>query len=210
MRVRAGSEFFADAQEKFGVGLDGGKLGEIADDVGGSVEEKAVVGFAEHRGVVVGISGGDHLVVEAFEGGDGFLLLVGLAELVTGDVVAFHDEAVAEEGGPAKLPHEGLGKLFEGIGKDDDLDKGAEFGEKFGAAGQGPEGVDDGLDVGEFEPVAVEDLEAAGHQFVVVWFVTSGATEFRDAGFLGHGNPDFGNENAFEVEGDDGLFHGRW
>jgi hypothetical protein len=42
------------------------------------VEQDAAVGFAEHRGVVVGIAGGDDLEVDFLEALDGFLLLVGM------------------------------------------------------------------------------------------------------------------------------------
>ena len=128
------------------------------------------------------------MVVQIFQGRDGFLFLVGLAELVAGDVIIGDDEAMAEQRGPAELAHERLRELLEGVGEDDDLHERAEFAEKFRATWQRRECGDDGLDVGELEAVAVEDREPAGHELVVVRFVARGAAEFRDAGFFGDGD----------------------
>lgn len=189
------------------MGVDGGELGELGDHVFGGVDQDAGVGLAEHRGVVERIAGGDDVVVEALEGFDGVALLVGEAELVTGDAVVFDDQAVAEERRPVELADERDGELLEGVGEDDELDAAAEGVEEIDGAGERGKGADDLLDFGEGDAVAIEDIDTVAHQLVVIGFVTRGAAELGDAGAFGDGDPDFGREDALHVEGDDALFH---
>ncbi len=49
----------------------------------------------------------------------------------------------------------------------------------------------------------VQQVEAVAHQLVVVGFVARGARERLDSGLLGERDPDFGDEDPFEVEADD-------
>ena len=67
--------------------------------------------------------------------------------------------------------------------------------------------ADDFLDVRQLEAVFVENLQPSLHQHVVVRLVARGAAQFLDPGLFRKGDPDFRNEDAFEVEGDDGLLH---
>ena len=53
----------------------------------------------------------------------------------------------------------------------------------------------------------IEEIEPALHQNVVIRDVARGEAEFADAGFFGDGDPDFRDEHAFQIQGDDGLFH---
>lgn len=191
-----------------GVALEVGELGELGLDGGGSAKEKTGVGFQEHGGVVEGVASGDDEIIQAFQGGDGTALGVGLTHFVAGDSAVRNDEAVAENGGPFQLAHEGLGKFFEGVGEDDDLGEGAELAQEIEGAVQRFQGGNRVLDVGEFEAVLIEDFEAAEHEFVVVGLVAGGAAEFGEMGFFGDGNPDFRHEHAFQVQDDNGLFHG--
>ena len=136
-------------------------------------------------------------------------LLVGHAELVAGDAVVLHDQAVTEQRGAAKLAHERIGELFEGVGENHHLDAAAEFVEELGGAGERRETADDVLDFREGDAVAVEDVDAVEHQLVVIGLVPRGAAQFGQAGAFGDGDPDFRREDAFHVEGDDALLH-KW
>ena len=116
------------AAQQVAVAIEGFELRELFLDGFGGVEEEADVGFAEHGGVVEGITGGDDVVVEILQGGDRFLLLIRLAEAVVDDAAVDDFQLVAEEGGPIELLHEWLGKFLEGVGENDHLGQGAKFG----------------------------------------------------------------------------------
>jgi 16S rRNA (cytidine1402-2'-O)-methyltransferase len=54
----------------------------------------------------------------------------------------------------------------------------------------------------------VEYFDAAAHEFVVIGFVAGGAAQFGDFGFLGHRDPNFGDQDALQIKHNDRLFHG--
>jgi len=74
-------------------------LGEFGDDVVGGVEQDALVRFAEHGGVVVGVAGGDDAIIEGVQRFHGGALGVFLAQDVVGDAaVVIHRQAVTQQG----------------------------------------------------------------------------------------------------------------
>ena len=196
-----------DLLEKLVVVIDGRELRKLAHDIIGRVEKETVVGLREHRRVVERITGGDDVVVERLERGDGVPFLVRQAELVARDAVIFHDEAMAKKCGSAELLHERIGKLLERIGEEDNLNAAAEFVEKFAGTGKWREAADHLLDSRERDAVSVENGDAGEHEFVVVRLVARGAAQFGEAGAFGDGDPNFRREDAFHVEGDDALLH---
>ena len=116
--------------------------------------------------------------------------------------------SLAKNGGPRELPHQRLCEFREGIAQNDDLRQFAQFVEKCPGSFERGERADDLLDVRQLQAVSVQNVQAALHQHIVVRLVSSGAAQFRDAGFLRKSDPDFRDENAFEAERDDGLgFH---
>ena len=85
----------------------------------------------EHGGVVVRIACGNHSVVQRPERFYRQALLIGLAELVVGDRSGrIHNQTVTHNCWPIELPHQRLGELLEGVGKDDDLCANSQFVEK--------------------------------------------------------------------------------
>ena len=52
-----------------------------------------------------------------------------------------------------------------------------------------------------------EEVEAETHELVVVGLVARGTVEFGNSGHFGEGDPDFGDEDAFEVEAE--HVHGK-
>ena len=65
---------------------------------------------------------------------------------------------------------------------------------------QGLEGGDHFLDVGQFQTVLVENTQALLHQHVVIRDIPSGRFQRFDAGFFREGDPDFRDQNAFQIE----------
>ena len=162
------------------------------------------MGFAEHRGVVVGIARGHDLEVELLEALDRLALLVGHAQVVVHqDALGVGLEAVAEQRRQAELLHQRLGELVEGVGEDHHLVGVAQRVEEFARALHRPHAGDDLLDVGQAELLLRQDVQAVLHQGVVVGLVAGGAAQLGDAGTLGEFDPDFGDEHTFEVETDD-------
>jgi len=197
----------SDGGQEVAVFLDGGKLGELSPDGLGRLKEKTGVRFGQHGGVVEGIAGGDDEIMEAAEGGDGAAFGLRLAQLVAGNPAILDEQMVAENGGPLQLAHEGFGKFLERVGEDDDLGEGAQLAEEIQRAGQGAQGGDDFLNVRQLQSALVEDFDAAAHEFVVIGFVACGAAQIGDVGFFGDGNPDFGDEDALQIQDDNCLFH---
>ncbi len=206
--LRPYSRMACDVQrEELGVVVDRGELRKLADDVFRRVKKKTVIRLAEHRGVVERVAGGDDVVVERLEGGDGMSFLVGHAELIAGDAIVRDDEAVAEERGPAHLLDERLGELLERVREDDDLGPAAQLVEKVEGARQERQTGDHGLDLRKRDAVSIHDPDTVKHELVVVGFVARGATQLGNTGALGDGDPDFRREDALHVQGDDTLLH---
>ena len=193
--------------EQVRVAFHGGELRELLFDVFRGMNEKARVGLSEHAGVVIGITGGNDVVVQSFEGGDGFAFLVRDAELIAGNLVVFHDEAMAKERGPIELADQRLGKLLESVGQNHDLGEGAKFIEELAGAFEEWKGSDHRLNIRELDAVAIKDINAVAHQLVIVRLIAGGAAELGNFGLVGDSNPDFGRQNAFHVQSNNRLFH---
>ena len=63
------------------------KLWKLVNDVLRRGEQNARIGFAQHAGVIVRITGSDNFIVQAVKGFYGFTLLVGLAQAVIGNAL---------------------------------------------------------------------------------------------------------------------------
>lgn len=181
---------------------------ELGQNVGGGTEEEPVVGGFEHGGVVVRIARRDDAVVQFTQGIHGLSFLVFCADLEIDDAVFGDDEAMAEQRGHTEVLHEGSAELLEGVGEDEDLGDFTETGEELHGTGEWFECGDDTLDPGHRQAVGIEDLEPATHEDVVVGLVTGGSAEFGNSRRFGDGDPDLGNQDSFEVEGDDVLGSG--
>ena len=77
--------------------------------------------FRQHSRVIVRIARRDDVVVQRLERCHRLALLVGDAQLVTGDAVVLHDERMAEQRRPVHLFDERLGELLEGVGQNNYL-----------------------------------------------------------------------------------------
>ena len=99
-----------------------------------------------------------------------------------------------------ELLHQRGGELVEGIRQDHHLVVGAQPGEKIVRAVERTHAANDGLDVGELQPVLLEDRDAVAHQLVVVGLVARGDAQRLDAGRLRDVDPDLRHEHAFEVQ----------
>ena len=172
------------------------------------MEQDAAVGLAEHGSVVERIAPGDDVVVHPLERGSGFALLLRDAQLVARDVVVFDDQPVAQERRPVELAEQGRGELLERVGQDHDLNEGTQLVQELPGAGQGPQFSDASLNVRQLQPVLVQQRQAAAHELVVVRLIARGPAQLRNARLFGHGDPDFGRQNALHVQGHDRLLHG--
>ena len=112
---------------------------------------------------------------------------------------------MAKQCRPGELAHERVRELLEGVGEDQHLRAAAQFVEELARSGHWLELGDDCGDVGQPQSVLVEDGEAPAHQHVVVGLVASSALQRFDAGSFGDGDPDLGDQNSLQVEGDDRL-----
>lgn len=202
-----GSDFlegFIDFAAQFCVIHRDRKLRKFTNDVFRGVEKNTGVGFAQHGGIVVGITGGDHLEIKLFQPDDGLTLLIRHAQMVIDQhagAVSF--EGMAEQGGPAQLTHQRMGKFVEGVGKNEQLVALAQGIEKFAGARHRTHVGNHFLDIGQSEIVLTQDIQTVGHQLVVIRLIARGAAQFGDASALGKFDPDFGNQNALKVETDD-------
>ena len=126
------------------------------------------------------------------------------AHLVAGDAaVGSNFERVAHDGGPAKLAHEGLGELLEGVGQDDDLGRRTQLVEELAGTLKGLDGVDDLLNLLDAHVVFGEHAQAPPHELVIVGLVARGARQLGDVGCAGELDPNLRNEHAFQVSAHD-------
>ncbi len=91
--------------------------------------------------------------------------------------------------------------MLEGVRQNDHLDFFPQRVQKVFSTWQGTKVPDDLLDIRKLQTVLIQDREPTLHQFVVVRFIPGGAPQFRNAGFFGHGDPDFRRQNAFHIQG---------
>src|SRR5665647_1321321 len=178
------------------------QLSELVDDVLRRVEQDAGVGGQEHGGVVVRVARGDDAERHALQRPHRGTLLVGHAQPVPGDPPVVGDlQRMAEQRGESQLPHQRMGELGERVGEEDHAAESlAQPVEELDRSGQGRHRRDDRLNVGELETVPVEDRQPVAHEHVVVRLVAGGPPQLGDPGALGDGDPDLGNQYAFEVE----------
>ena len=94
-------------------------------------------------------------------------------------------------------------EFVEGVRQDDDLIILAQLVEKGARAIHRPHLADHFLDVRQAESVLAQDAQAVLHQRVVIRLVARGATQLRNPGALGEGDPDFGDKDALKVEAND-------
>ena len=164
------------------------------------MEQDAAVGLAEHRGVVVGIARRHDLEVELLQTLHCLALVVRHAQMIVHqNALGVGLQAMAEERRQAELAHQGLGEFGKGVGQDDDLVGLAQRIQEVLRTRQRLHAGNHGLDVGQAQLVLAQDLEPVLHEGVVVGLVAGGTTQRGYAGALGKFDPDFGNEDPFEV-----------
>ena len=177
-----------------------GELGEFLGNAFRGLEEDAPIGLQKHGGIVVGIPGGDGLVIQAPEGLDGLFFGVLDADVVADDFIVFHGQVVTEDGGHLQLTHQGGGEFLEGIRKDHHLGFASQPIQELHSALHGTQGTDHLLDVGEAQIVFRHHLQAMGHQFVVILNVAGGQLQCLDAGLLGDVDPHFGDQDPLQIQ----------
>ncbi len=162
------------------------------------------MGGAKHRGVVVGIARGHHPESEVAKGLGGAALAVVDPQPVAADPAAGLDfELVTEKRRPAELAHEWGRKLLKGIREDDHLCPRSQPVKELSRALEWAHAGDHLLDQGQGDAVLIEDGETLSHQHIVIGFVPRRAAEFGNPGPLGHVDPNFRDENTFEVKARD-------
>ena len=170
-------------------------------DFVGALEEETRLAGLDHTQVVVAVSGGDGLIAHGLQGLHRGELGLLAAHLEAGDFpVGSHLQAVAEDGGPAQLFHQGLCKLLKGVAEDDHLGHGAQLIQKLLGPGQGVDLGDGGLDLLQTQSVLLQDAQTPAHELVVVGLIPGGALELRDAALFRKGDPDFGDQNALHIQ----------
>ena len=112
-------------------------------------------------------------------------------------------QAVAEQRRPAKLAHQGMRELVEGVRQDNHFIVFAKLVEEGTSSGHRPHFADHFLNVRQTEFLLCQDAETIFHQRVVIRFVASGTAQLRNPGALGEGNPDFWDKDALKVEAND-------
>ena len=192
--------------QEFGVGLGGFELRELGNDGVRGAEEAALVGLLEHARVVEGIAACEHLEVQVLQVLHDLRLLVVEAQVVALDHVVFDFQVVAENRRESEVLHDGVGEFLERVRKNDYLGFVAEFVHKVAGAVEQAEVCNHVLDVRKLDAFALENLDAALHEHVVVGNVARSQAQVLDAGLFGDGDPDFRGEDTFKVQGNDTLF----
>src|SRR5690606_38501028 len=137
-------------------------------------------------------------------GDDRLALGILLAQLVAHHAIGLVDhQLVTQQGREAQLAHKRLGELVEGVRQDHHLEAFAQPVYELDGAIERLEGSDDFLDVAQLQAVLVKDAQALLHQHVIVGNVPGGRLQRLDTGFFRKRDPDFRNQNTFQVETSD-------
>ena len=99
---------------------------------------------------------------------------------------------MAEQGWLAELSHQRRRELVERVREDQDLEAVSQPVQEGRGSLEGGEAADHLVEVGQAQTVLGQDLEAPGHQHVVVRFVAGRDPQRIDPGALGHVDPVFG------------------
>ena len=173
----------------------------VGPDLVRALEQEARLAGLDHAQVVVAVPAGDGLIADGLQRLHRGQLGLRAAHPKAGDLPAGgHLQGVAEEGGPAQLFHQGLGKLLEGVAEDDDLGEGAKLVQERLGPGQGVDFGDGGLNLFQAQAVLLQDGQPVLHQLVVVRLVPGGALQLRDAAGVGKGDPDLRHQHAFHIQ----------
>ena len=170
------------------------------------VNQEANVGFAQHGGVVIGVAGSKNPIIQTVQGLYGCPLGILLPQLVIHYPPRLvGDQAVTEQSRPFQLPHQRLGEFVEGIGKNDHLKALAQPVDEIYSTGQGFQLGYYRLDVIHLEIMLLQKPQALLHQYVIVGNIPGSRAQFVDAGAFGKGDPDFRDQDPFQVQA--GQFH---
>ena len=164
------------------------------------------MGFGQHGGVVVGITSGNNTIVNTLQCDDRLTLRVFLTQLVVDNTISLvGDQAVTQQRRETQLAHQRLRELVKGVRENDHLETLAKPVNKLDGAVQRLQRRDHFLDIRQFKAMLVQNGQALLHKHIVIRDVAGGCLEFLDAGLLGKGNPDFGDQHPFQVKASD--FH---
>jgi hypothetical protein len=100
-----------------------------------------------------------------------------------------------------------MGEFVESVGENDDLIILTQLVDKGTSARHRAHFGDHLLDIRQAELVLAQDVQAVGHQLVVIRFVACRALQFGNAGTFGKFDPDFRNQNTFKIKTND--LHGQ-
>ena len=114
--------------------------------------------------------------------------------------VLVHSQLVAEKSRPAQLFHQRSGKLTEGVADDDRLGEAAQLIQKLLRTGKRIDFLDGLLNFPQAEAVLTQNANSPVHQLAVIRFISCRPAQFRNAADFGKGDPDFRNQNAFQVK----------
>ena len=107
---------------------------------------------------------------------------------------------MAQQRGETELGHQRHGELIESVGENHHLEALTQPIEEFTRTRQRVQLTDNFLNLRKTVAVLVENLQALGHQHVVIRNIPCGRLELFDAGFFGECDPDFRNQYSFKVK----------
>ena len=172
------------------VGLDGG----------GALEQEARLAGLDHAQVVEAVPGGDGVIADGLKAPHRGQLGLGTAHPEAGDLTAVrHLQGIAEDGGPAQLLHQGLGKLLKGVAEDDDLGLLPKGVQKLLGSGERVDLGDGVLDLPNPKAMLLQNAQTPVHQLVIIGLIPGGALQFGDSAGLGEGDPDLRDQDALHV-----------
>ena len=150
-----------------------------------ALEEEACLAGLDHPQIVEAVAAGDGVIADGLQGLHRGELGLLTAHLVAGDLAVLrHLQGVAEDGGPAQLFHQRLGKFLKGIAQNNHLGGGPQLVQKRLGAGQRINLGDGVLDLLEPQAVLLQDAQPPGHQLVVIRLIPGGAPQLRNAAGL--------------------------
>src|SRR5690554_1749702 len=144
---------------EFGKGMRCRKLREFVNHILWSVKQNACVGFAQHGGVVIGITRSNNTVIKRLQGQHRLALGVFLPQaVIRHSAIVIVLQAVAKQGWETQLAHQRLGEFIEGVRQNDDLKPLAQPVDKLRGTLKWRQGSNHFLNFLEPQPVLIEDF----------------------------------------------------
>ena len=166
-----------------------------------AAEQETMLTGLNHAEVIKAVAGSNGVIANGLKRSyRGELCIFNTHFKIVNHTVFTHNKGVAEDGGPTELFHERRRKLREGVAENDRLRDAAQLVKKRFCPRQRVNFRNGILNLLQSESVLSEDIETPAHELIIIRLVPRRALQLRNSAGLRKRDPDFRNQNAFQIQ----------